>query len=350
MARIGFRPTSVADEPAISALLREAHGVSAAHPMFEPRHLYWKYWQPHAGWDGSRSYVLTRDDCIVAHAAVVPAMCTWGGGRLRLLHVIDWAARADARGAGTALMKCLGSLADAIVTSDGGEAALRLLPLMGFRQSHITVTGYVRPIRPLLYLSAGRAAPGRLLARCVRNALWALRAPGSEHGSRHARAVSAEDVGAASIPWPAPKYGTAVLERTAAVMSYLLNCPAVRMQLYVVEGAHAAEGYFVLAFAPGQARLVDCWLDCDASSGWEALVHLAVGQARRHQGVAEVAAICSEPLLAAALQHAGFHARYSRPLFVRTADGVRVPDAGMRVQMLDDDAAYLHSGSTLLWA
>jgi hypothetical protein len=79
-------------------------------------------------------------------------------------------------------------------------------------------------------------------------------------------------------------------------------------------------------------------------------VHLAVAQARRHKGVAEVTAICSEPLLAGALQRCGFHARYSRPLFLRAANAVRVPDLRVRIQMLDDDAAYLHSGSKGFWA
>jgi hypothetical protein len=350
MARIGFRSTTVADESAIRALLQEAHGMAPGHPMFEHRHLCWKYWEPHAGWQGSRSYVLTRDDRIVAHAAVVPAVCSWGNHRLLLLHVIDWAARREARGAGTTLMKHLGTLADAIITSVGGDAALRLLPFMGFRESNTIVTGYARPIRPLLYLSGAEVPRWRLAARCLRNALWALRAPAGYHGARRARVVTAEALGAAPIPWPTPKYGTAVLERTAAVMSYLLHCPAVPMELYVVEGAHDAEGYFVLAFAPGQARLVDCWLDSDASSGWEAVVQLAVQQALRHEGVAEVAAICSEPLLAAALRQAGFHARDSRPLFVRAASDIRVPDPGIRIQMLDDDAAYLHSGSRVFWA
>jgi hypothetical protein len=350
MARIGFRSTTVADESAILALLQEAQGMPPGYPMFEHRHLYWKYWEPHAGWQGSRSYVLTKDDRIVAHAAVVPAVCTWGSDRINTLHVIDWAARPDARGAGVTLMQHIGTLADAIVTSGGSDMALQLLPFMGFEKSNTIVTGYARPIRPLLYLTGVDDLRWRLVARCFRNVLWALRAPSSDDQSRRARPIGAEEVAATPIPWPVPKYGTAVLERTSAVMSYWLHCPAVPMELYAVEKDRAAEGYFVLAFAPGQARLVDCWLDCDAPSGWEALVHLAVEQARRHAGVAEVAAICSEPLLGGALQRCGFHARYSRPLFLRAASGVRVPDVRVRIQMLDDDAAYLHSGSKRFWA
>jgi hypothetical protein len=111
MVRIDFRSTTVADESAIRALLQQAHGAARAHPMFERRHLQWKYWQPRQGWQGSRSYVLTRNGEIIAHAAVVPAVCSSVTDRLKLLHVIDWAASADTRGAGNTLMQHIGTLA-----------------------------------------------------------------------------------------------------------------------------------------------------------------------------------------------------------------------------------------------
>src|ERR1700693_3758520 len=151
MARIGFRSTTVADESAILDLLQEAH--PPGYPMFEHRHLYWKYWEPHEAWQGSRSYVLTKDERIFAHGPVVPAVCAWGSDRINILHVIDWAARRDARGAGVALMQHIGKLADAIVTSGGSDTALQLLPFMGFRESNTIVTGCVRPIRTLAFLT-----------------------------------------------------------------------------------------------------------------------------------------------------------------------------------------------------
>jgi hypothetical protein len=116
-----------------------------------------------------------------------------------------------------------------------------------------------------------------------------------------------------------------------------------------VEDGAAARGYFLLAYAPGQARLADCWLDRDDPTAWAALVQLAVQQAARHREVAEVATICSEPLLGAALRRCGFQARASRPLLVR-ANGTRLPTAGIRIQMLDDDSAYRHGSSRTFWA
>ena len=66
------------------SLLQEAHGF-AGHPMFDGRQLHWKYWQPREDWQGSRCYVLTRDELIIAHAAVVPAVCSWESERRNVL-------------------------------------------------------------------------------------------------------------------------------------------------------------------------------------------------------------------------------------------------------------------------
>jgi hypothetical protein len=350
MACIGFRSTTAADEPAILALLQESHATAPGQPPFEHRHLHWKYWEPRAGWPGSRSYILTQGEDIVAHAAVVPAVCSFGNVRLNVLHVIDWAARAQARGAGNTLMQHIGTLCDAILTSSGSDRAWPLLPFLGFVQSNTVVTRYARPIRPRLYLTAAQGPHWRLAAHCLRNAFWALRAPSGTPQQLRARPLAAEDIAAAALPWPAAKHGIAVLERSADIMSYWLQCPALPIELYAVEHDAKIEGYFVLAFAPGQARLADCWLERDAPLAWDALVHLATRQAARHRDVAEVVAVSSEPVLAGALRRCGFHARSSRPLLVRSSNRARLPAAGIRIQMLDDDAAYLHGGSRLFWA
>src|SRR5579862_680450 len=105
MAVIRFRPTTPADEPAIIELVRASFGMTADHPMIERRHLRWKYWEPRDDWEGSRSYLLTKDGTAVAHAAVVPCECLHGAQRIRIIQVIDWVARPDVRGAGAAIMQ-----------------------------------------------------------------------------------------------------------------------------------------------------------------------------------------------------------------------------------------------------
>jgi hypothetical protein len=67
--RIAFRSTTVADESAIRSLLLEAYEVAPGHPMFEGRHLHWKYWEPRAEWQGSRSIRIQMldDDTAYRH-------------------------------------------------------------------------------------------------------------------------------------------------------------------------------------------------------------------------------------------------------------------------------------------
>ena len=122
------------------------------------------------------------------------------------------------------------------------------------------------------------------------------------------------------------------------------------MELYAVESGPDLDGYFVLAFAPGQARLVDCWARDDDDACWGAVVQLAVAEAQRRPGVAELVALASDSRLADALQRCGFHARGSRPLYVRVARGIEPPAQSVRIQMIDNDSAYLHNGARRYWA
>ncbi|HEY2339113.1 MAG TPA: hypothetical protein VGH75_01135 [Steroidobacteraceae bacterium] len=113
-------------------------------------------------------------------------------------------------------MQHIGTLADAIITSEGDDAALRLLPFIGFAQSNTVVTRYARPLRPLLYLYGTQGPRWRLAARCLPNAHLGAACARARNRQLAGRRVPIEQLAAAAIPWPAPKRGTAVLERPAA--------------------------------------------------------------------------------------------------------------------------------------
>ncbi len=125
--RTNIRPSVPADAPAIVALLAAA----GLKPNVEPEALDWKYWQEREDWAGARSYVATRGAQILAHAAVVPGSCAMDSRRVTVLHLIDWASRADATGVGVSLMKHLGRLADALLAVAGSGQTLRILPHIG---------------------------------------------------------------------------------------------------------------------------------------------------------------------------------------------------------------------------
>ena len=350
MVSPNFRSSTAADEPAIAALLRESLGLAPGHPMAEPNHLHWKYWEPHANWAGSRSYVYLRDGQIVAHGAVIPNVCLWREQRIKALHVIDWAAKPESSGSGVALMNQIGKLTDVMFAVGGSELTQQILPFIGFKECGTTVKRYARPVRPLLRLVNPEYRSWRLAPQVMRGVFWKLTAPSRREAEWSAHRILADQLAAASIIWPSPKFGTTVFERSSASMSYLLRCPATPMELYSVHSYSRLRGYFLLAFAPAQARIVDCWIDSDELAEWSAMVQLAVGQAKAHVHVAEVVSMCSDPLLGTALVECGFHMRHAAPMWLRAASGVARPDVRIRFLMADTDEAFLHNGRNSLWA
>ena len=338
------RSSTPEDAPAIAALMSEA----GLRSNTDPQHLHWKYWQERPEWTGSRSYVLTDGREVLAHGAVIPATCRAGSGRLRMAHMIDWAARPSEVGMGVALMKNVGQLTEALYAIGGSEVTMRILPQIGYRTVG-TVTGYVRPLSPVrLWREAGRRT-WRIVPRMARSSFWMLTASRPSLRGWSARPLSAGEIDRIAPVMPQPRRGLAVLERGEALFRYMLACPIVPMKLFGLEYAGRVRGYFLLSLVPGQARLADAWVDSDELSDWRALVGCAVVEAMRHGQAAELAAWASDPLLAQALVDNGFHARFSLPIMLR-AGAQGMPEGAPRMQMLDNDALYLHEERGQLWA
>ncbi|MFZ1906510.1 MAG: hypothetical protein WAU56_14080 [Steroidobacteraceae bacterium] len=332
--------------PAIVALLAQA-GMRGR--TVEPHNLHWKYWQPRADWAGPRSFVLANGSSIVAHGGVIPGSCAWESRRIRTLHVIDWVASPREIGAGVTLMNYIGQRAEALLAIGGGPQTVRILPNIGFRATG-TAIGYARPLSPLRLLQGGGHRDWRLLPRFARSLAWKLAAPPAVPGKDWlARRVAGDDLERISAVLPIPARGMGVCERSADLFSYSLACPIVPMQLYSVERGGRVHGYFLLAPAPGQVRIADCWMDSDRPGDWRAMINCAVTQAGREPEAAETVIWASDPLLSETLRASGFHARQKTPILLRSANGAAVPAAPLRVQMLDNDAAYMHEGRSELW-
>lgn len=344
LPRRWVRPSTPEDAAAIASLLSDA-GLRANS---DPQHLHWKYWQERPEWAGSRSYVLTDGSAVLAHGAVIPATLIGEGCRLRMAHVIDWAALRTEIGAGVALMKYLGRLTEALYAIGGSAEAMQILPQIGYRTCG-TVTGYVRPLSPLNLWREVGGRNWRIAPRMARGMFWQLTASRPSLKGWAANPVPAGEVDRIASVFPQPRRGLAVPERSEALFRYMLTCPIVRMALYGLEHAGRMRGYFLLALAPGQTRLADAWVDSDELTEWRALVGCAVREARRRDEAVELAAWASDPLLAQALADNGFHRRFDLPIMLRTGSRA-IPERAPRMQMLDNDALYLYEGRGQLWA
>lgn len=340
-----MRASTPEDGPAIVALMREA----GLQPHVAPAYLHWKYWQPRPDWSGSRSYVLTDGEMLLAHGAVVPGTMRSGDREFRVIHMIDWAARRNAVGAGVVLMKHIGTLTDFLLGIGGSADTLRIMPRMGYGLRG-SVTGYARTLSPLRILDRPARPRWKRVPRMARSLLWSLSAPRSNPGGWEIRRVGEEDLAQIVELLSRRTSGLAFLGRTAAILRHTLACPIVPVELYSLEKAGTMAGYFLLSFAPGQARLIDLWMNSDDLADWRALVHSVVRTAQRRGGLAELVAWSSDLRLSQVFKTCGFHARLSLPIYLRCSGDLPMPQEPLSVQMIDNDAFYLYFGGNELWA
>lgn len=339
-----MRATSPEDAPRIAALLAEA-GLRANVAAAE---MHWKYWLERSDWPGPRSFVLARGGKLLAHAGLVPGIGAWNGSRARTLHLIDWAARPDAVGAGVSLMKHLGRSVDALIAIGGSAQTLAIVGQIGFRPIGVATT-YVRTLHPLRILRSTSRPRWRIVPRLARSALWAARAPVPREDCELER-LRPEEAGTLGPLLPVPSAGLAILERSAPLFRYLLACPIVPFELQVWKKEGEARGYFLLARAPGQVRLVDCWTPSADPGDWRTLILCAVRRALADREAAELIAWSSDARLSDTLEQCGFHPRGAVPIQVHARRGSGFGPSALRVQMIDNDAAYLHEGGVQLIA
>ena len=188
------------------------------------------------------------------------------------------------------------------------------------------------------------------MPRFARSVLWSATAPSGGLAGWSVRRLHAADVDMLSDVLPAAKFGISVFGRSSALFRFVLSCPFVSVELYAMERNGQIGGYFILSHVPGQVRIADLWMSSADSSDWRAAIFAAVHQAKTVGGVAEVVAWSSEHALSAAFEECGFHQRFTRPIFLRSVRGMPIPQGGIRVQMIDNDAYYLHSTQRELWA
>ena len=314
-----FRPTRPSDGAELRALAERLLGVAPDSPMFEERHMRWKYW---GGGDDScpRGYVLVRDGAIVAHAGVLPLRCRTPAGPATLLHPFDWMSEPSAIGSGAALLSRLNKLADGLLIVGGSAMTQRMARPLGFR-----AFGEVQ-----LYAAAAASRSPE---------------PGPKAASYEIRLIAPT-----ALPRPlGPAPSCLGFERSASWLSACLACPALPMELVSVSRDGHALGELMLAFAPGQARVAAFWPRASDPAQRAALLVAARQLAAARAGVDEIVCMANAPDDRRALDAAGFRAVGAVPMFVLAAASMIGDGDWLAFHMLDGDLAFLHDGHPRPW-
>lgn len=288
--------------------------------MFDEPLLHWKYWRPWATWSGSRSFVLTRGERLIAHCAAMPLSVRHDGRDLTLLYPCDWAAEPGAVGSGAVLLQHMVSLADGMVIVGGSSMTQRMAEPLGFRAFQ-SVTRFAAPCL------SGRGA-AQALGLDV----------------RRSEALPDAFIQAPVIP------DDIQVRYPASVLTEWLDCPAARVRYYEVATRGSVLGAFLLSFTPGQARLLELWPSAQDVGVVTELVRAARCAAESEPGSMEIVAMANTPLEDQALRQAGFLACGAVPMFAFSGIPGLLEGRSIRYQLLHGDMGFLHHGVPEVWA
>ena len=336
-SKVEIRASTPQDEAEIVSLMRRM----GLHVRTGDGWLNWKYWQARTDWPGTRSYVVVGEDGLLAHTGIIPGACLWGDQRATVIHMLDWAAAPEMVGAGVALLKHLRQMCDVLIGVGGSPYTRKALPMLGFKPCGES-TLYQRVLNPWVQLRQAPSWSWKTLPKFGRDLARVWRHASAPPTRWCAHALSRADLPGLLPVLPKTGEVEAVLERSTDALTYFLDCPIAPMTAYAVDHAGQRAGYFVLAFAPGQARLVDCWVDPPLPQAWLALIALAVEAAGAHPGVGELVTRSSDAVVSSCLEQSGFLASANDPVMILPRRGLSEPPSQVRFQMLDSDAAFLY--------
>lgn len=305
----------------------------------------WKFWEPRGDWTEPRSFVGELDGRIVAHVGIWPVTYRHGGAEIRGVHMLDWVASADSRGAGLMLVQKLMSTFDFVWGIGGSDITRKLLPSLGFAEVAQVWTA-ARPVRIVRQMLTHQSRNWKLAPRFLRNLAWAY-TPLKAVGPRW----TVTPMPPAGIPRdliPTSPAESRFSPRGPEFFEYLARCPVLRYQLYGLSDGQGLQGFFALGVVRGQARVGGVWLRHPSVEHWTAAFTQAVRTAAATAGACEIAVSGSVGPSSEAVVQAGFRLTGRVPGVLYSKKGNVTLPADFQFQMVDDDEAYMDLGQNYL--
>lgn len=341
-----IEPLQEAHIPALSEFIRASFCPPGAYCVFaEPEVFRWKYFAERGRWSLPRSYIVSEEEHILAHAGVfTTAFGTPAEPSVPAVHIIDWLTSEAAASFGALLMMRAFSLAPVTYALGCTPAASRVLLRAGFE-----IVGEV----PLFHRVVRRMKPGvwrelhgtQTLARAA--ALLALDfaqsfRPGGCAASLKLRPVSffGDEV------WNVLKnssYNVTCTSRSPEILNHYLQFPLNNFRGFLLEDTRV-RGFALLTLVNKPhvqvGRIVECFLDTPDARLWNEAIALLEAEAVR-QGAEVISCYGSTPWMSAALRNNGFFRRGRTPFYLRDPKRLVPRSAPFHLTHLEADLSFI---------
>jgi hypothetical protein len=342
-----FAASQPAEQTAVAEFLRTAFQADAELLSFRPDVLQWKYFSDHPDWHRDRSYVVRKDDGIVAHGGVWPLRLRKAGTEVDVIHLIDWAASRAVVGSGLLLLKKLAAITDVLLTIGGSSDTRSILTKIGYRQVG-ELKLHARVVRPWLQFRNTRHFNWKAPLRLLRNASLSLTSLPPPPKDWEVTRVSQFD---SSLEFILNGSAADVFtsHRTIAGLNRMLSCPAALFSACVLLRSKRPCGYFLLARVGKQTRIVDLRVDRNDATTWMAACSLAAFTAAEIPDTAEVVAGFSSNAVNEAFAQTGFRLRGSLPIYCYDPKKVLGAEPVLDLSMLDGDLCFIADAQNPFW-
>lgn len=343
---IKMTPLRRADIPELSGFLIDGFGVPATTTCFSQEVLAWKYFDGPAGPSAETNCSLVSRSAgkIVGHIGICPRQFVVSGNAettVSTIHAIDWLGSREHSGSGAFLMLQAFGNSQTQYAVGGSDLAQAVFPRLGF-ETKPAVAVFHKILAPLHRLRTRDQGFFRKWAGTAKDIGTALksraRASGQVVELRPASVFTPEVDGLQQES----SHRIVASRRDHLLLNYFLRYPLPGLSGWTIHAAQQMIGFALLKVtADGrirQGKIVDCWLDTEDPSCWQATVAGLIDQLRTFSADF-VTCFGTTAGMQSALLWNGFRKAGERNVYVRDKQQCLPRDLPLGFSMLEADLA-----------
>jgi hypothetical protein len=336
------------DIPELSQFLITGFGVPATSECFSHQVLLWKYFDGPNGAveDSACSLVARSAGKIVGHIGICPRQLIVTGEEAKpvsTMHAIDWLGSAAHPGSGTFLMLQALATCKTQYALGGSDQAQAVFPRLGFEPKP-GMAVYRKILAPFHRLRSTDQGFFRKWAGTAKDIVSVWRGhtpPISQNVELRAAPKFTEEI---DFLMRKTSLRIVTCQRDHLLLNYFLRYPLSGFSGWTIHASQRMIGYAILKITSQKriqlGKIVDCWLDTDDPSFWQATVASLVDRLRNFYADT-VTCYATTPSLNAALLWNGFTRSGERNVFLRDKDKLLPEDLPFGLSMLEADHAIL---------